>query len=255
MSNDRALGDLTRLVTKYGIFYAVVDDLITRQLVDFGAHTRNELAMLLEHVETDDVFVDIGAHIGTFAIPVAKKLGTHGKVLAIEGYRETFSILVRNLGANGLAHKVQPLCAIVGQGAKQKLQRVDVDGNTGAGFYAPDEKSGHEAVDARALISAYGFARPDFLKIDIEGMELSVLESITSIIAAHRPKLYVEVVADQLARFDASISDLDAFLRSFDYRFYRNIGERNSPNDHYIKTELLSLDEGGGFFDLLALPE
>jgi FkbM family methyltransferase len=255
MLSDRAPGDLTRVVTKYGTLYAVVDDLITRQLVDFGAHTRNELAMLLEHVDTDDVFVDIGAHIGTFTIPVAKQLGARGKVLAIEGRSETFGILVRNLGANGLAHKVQPLCAIVGEGPKQKLRRVDVDGNTGAGFYAPDETSVHEAADARTLISTYGFARPDFVKIDIEGMELSVLRSIAPIIAANRPKLYVEVVADQLERFGASIFDLDAFLRSFDYRFYRNIGERNSPNDQYLKTELLSLEDGGRFFDLLALPE
>jgi FkbM family methyltransferase len=255
MSSDRVLSDLTRLVTKYGIFYAVVDDLITRQLVDFGAHTRNELAMLLDHVSADDVFVDIGAHIGTFTIPVAKKLGTRGKVLAIEGRGETFSILVRNVGANGLAHKVQPLCAIVGEGSKQKLQRVDVDGNTGAGFYTPDDTSEQKAVDTRTLISAYGFARPDFLKIDVEGMELNILRSIAPIIVAHRPKLYVEVVADQLTRFGASISDLDAFLRSFGYRFYRNVGERNSPNDHYLKIELLSLDQGGCFFDLLALPE
>jgi FkbM family methyltransferase len=255
MLSDRVLSDLTRLATKYGILYTVVDDLITRQLVDFGAHTRNELAMLLKHVDTDDVFVDIGAHVGTFTIPVAKKLGTRGKVLAIEGRDETFSILAKNVGANGLAHKVQPLCAIVGQGPKQKLRRVDVDGNTGASFYAPDETSAQEAVDAKSLISAYGFARPDFVKIDIEGMELSVLRSIAPIIATHRPKLYVEVVADQLARFGASIFDLDAFLRSFDYRFYRNIGERNSPNDHYLRTELLSLEDGGRFFDLLALPD
>jgi FkbM family methyltransferase len=255
MSSDRVLGNLTRLVTKFGILNALVDDLITRQLVDFGAHTRNELAMLLEHVDPDDVFVDIGAHIGTFTIPVAKKLGTRGKALAIEGRSETFGILVRNVGANGLAHKVQPLCAIVGQGPKQKMRRVDVDSNTGAGFYTPDETSAHEAVDARTLISAYGFARPDFVKIDIEGMELSVLRSIAPVIAAHRPKLYVEVVADQLARFGASIGDLDAFLRSFDYRFYRNVGERNSPNDQYLKTELLSLEDGGRFFDLLALPD
>jgi hypothetical protein len=64
-----------------------------------------------------------------------------------------------------------------------------------------------------------------------------------------------QAVADQLERFGASIFDLDAFMRSFDYRFYRNIGERNSPNDHYLKTELLSLEDGGRFFDFLALPE
>lgn len=255
MSDDSAPTDLTRLVTKHGIFYTVDGDLITRQLIEFGAHTRNELAMVLEHVDEGDVIIDIGAHIGTFAIPIAQKSGPRGKVLAIEGCAKAYALLERNVGANGLAHKIQTLNTVVGQGSQQKLRRVDVDGNTGAGFYTLDSTSECGAVDTRRLICTYGFARPAFLKIDIEGMELVVLRSVAPIISAHRPKLYVEVVADKLARFGGSISDLDAFLRSFGYRFYRNTGERNSANDRFVKTELSSLDDGGSFFDLLALPE
>lgn len=46
---------------------APADDLITQQLIAFGAHTRNELAMLLTFIDPDDVVVDVGAHIGTFS--------------------------------------------------------------------------------------------------------------------------------------------------------------------------------------------
>jgi FkbM family methyltransferase len=255
MSNDLALVHQTRLVTVHGVFYSFADDVITRHLINYGAHTRNELAMVLDHVDEGDVVVDIGAHIGTFAVPIARKLGPHGKLLAIEGCAETCALLERNVGANGLVHRIQSRCAIVGQGPQQKLRRVEVSGNTGAGFYTPDPASEYEAIDARSLICVHGFARPNFIKIDVEGMELLVLRSIAPIIGPHRPKLYIEVVAYQLARFGASVSDLDAFLRSFGYRFYRNTGERNSANDQYVKTELISLGSGGHFFDVLALPE
>src|SRR3977135_570838 len=102
MSGNPASTKLTRLVAMHGVFHAVTDDLITRQLIEFGAHTRNELAMVLAHVDEDDVFVDIGAHIGTFVIPVARELGPRGKCLAIEGCAETHTLLERNVGTNGL---------------------------------------------------------------------------------------------------------------------------------------------------------
>jgi FkbM family methyltransferase len=245
---------LARVETPHGVFHAVADDHITNQLVLYGAHTRNELAMVLDHVRDGDVFVDIGAHIGTFAIPVARKLGQNGKLLAIEGAPETHALLERNIGANGLAHRIQTVCAIVGD-APRKLRRVDVEGNTGAGFYRPDVLSDWCATDARTLVCAYGFARLDFLKLDVEGMEALVIRSMAPLFAARRPKLYIEMVASQLARFGGTLSEIDLFLRSFGYRFFCNTGERNSTDDQYIKTELSSLEEGGGFFDLLALSD
>lgn len=256
MVSDPATPGLVRLSTLHGVFYTTVDDLITRQLIEFGAHTRNELAMVLDHVREGDTFVDLGAHIGTFAIPIARKLGRRGKLLAIEGSPDTHALLERNVGANGLSARIQTIRAIAGLGPGQRLQRVEVEHNTGAGFYISDgaSDSAYSSIDTRLLICAHGFARLNFLKIDIEGMEYFALQSIAPLLEAQRPKLYIEVVAKQLARFGATVAELDGFLRGFGYRFYRNTGDRNSLNDAYVKTELTSLEEGGGFFDLLALP-
>jgi FkbM family methyltransferase len=257
MVSDPTATGLERLSTLHGVFYAATDDLITRQLIEFGAHTRNELAMVLDHVREGETFVDLGAHIGTFAIPIARKLGPRGKLLAIDGSPDTHALLERNVGANGLAHRIQTICAIAGHGPAQHLQRVEVGHNTGAGFYISDgtSASAYRSIDTRWLICAHGFARLDFLKIDIEGMESLVLQSVAPLLEAQRPKLYIEVVAEQLARFGATVAELDRFLRGFGYRFLRNTGDRNSVNDAYVKTELTSLERGGAFFDLLALPK
>jgi FkbM family methyltransferase len=243
-----------RVSTPNGGFRAMAGDLITNQLVDFGAHTRNELAMVLEHIGEADVCVDIGAHIGTYAIPIAQKLGPKGRLLAVEGSGAIYELLQANVCENGLIHKIETVQAIVGDGSGRRLRRVDVEGNTGAGYYVGDEQADLAALDAYALLCAKGFARPDFIKVDIEGMELVALRSLAPLVSRHRPKLYIEVVAEQLARFGASLADLQAYLSEFDYRFYRNTGERNSSNDRFEKTELRNLEDGGGFFDLLALP-
>ena len=64
--------------TIFGPFACFADDLINEQLLKFGAHTRNELAMLLAFVEAGDVVYDIGAHIGSFAVPLAAAVGESG---------------------------------------------------------------------------------------------------------------------------------------------------------------------------------
>ena len=105
------------------------------------------------------------------------------------------------------------------------------------------------------LICGHGFARVSFLKIDVEGMEGFVLRSIAPLIELNRPKLYIEIAAKQLERFGTTVNELNSFLSSFGYRFFRNTGHRNSANDVYEKTEIATLDEGGDFFDVLALPD
>jgi hypothetical protein len=69
----------------FGTVVAFKDDLITQQIIRFGAHTRPELAFLLNIINPRDKVFDIGAHIGTFAIPIAAKVGSQGRVLAVEG--------------------------------------------------------------------------------------------------------------------------------------------------------------------------
>jgi FkbM family methyltransferase len=245
---------IVRVEAKHGAFLAFENDLITNQLTEFGAHTRNELAMLLDQIDEDDTVIDLGAHIGTYAIPIAQKLGEGGRLLAVEGNPATFDLLKRNIALNALERRISAVCAVVGSASAQRLDRVEAPGNTGAGYYIRNSEAPIEAVDALKIIRDLGFGRPNFIKIDVEGMEPIVLRSLSEILNEHCPKLYVEVVKQQIARFDGTVQDIDSFLRSFGYRFFRNIGERNSQNDRYEQIELASLEEGGDFFDVLALP-
>jgi hypothetical protein len=68
-----------------------------------------------------------------------------------------------------------------------------------------------------------------------------------------RPILYIEVAANLLKRYGASVGDLNEILETYGYRLFRNVGARNSAHDEFVVQELSSLDEGGDFFDVLAL--
>ena len=56
----------------------------------------------------DDVF-DLGCHIGTFAIPLAKKIGSDGRIVVVEALPETFSGLAAREGVPMLSAGPLPI--------------------------------------------------------------------------------------------------------------------------------------------------
>ncbi|MHA1664402.1 MAG: FkbM family methyltransferase [Candidatus Njordarchaeales archaeon] len=57
-----------------------------------------------EHLKLNkgDVFVDVGAHIGKYTVPVAKIVGENGLVIAVEPHPENYRTLVKNIRLNDL---------------------------------------------------------------------------------------------------------------------------------------------------------
>jgi FkbM family methyltransferase len=243
--------------TIFGPFACFANDLINRQLLTFGAHTRNELALLLAFVDAGDVVYDIGAHIGTFAVPLAAAVGASGRLVAVEANVDTYDRLLRNLASHGLLSPTGPTHAVHGViGGAEKYGAQPVPGNTGATWFRPDPaiKEGPPILGLDELHAAQGGGRVDVIKIDIEGMELAALRTAQELLA-QRPVLYLEISNQHLDRQGATLAEVEALLRGHRYRFFRNVGERNSSHDGFTLHALDSLVEGGPFFDLLAIPE
>jgi hypothetical protein len=57
-----------------------------------------------------------------------------------------------------------------------------------------------------------------------------------------------------MARYGVTLPEVATFLAPYDYRCFRNIGDRNSTHDGFELAELGDLHEGGEFYDLLAVP-
>ena len=92
-----------RVRSVHGEVEAFADDLITRQIRKFGAHTRPEFAFALAALGHRMNVFDIGAHIGTFSVAALGKLAPRQRLLAVEGSAETFAVLQSNLAGRGAA--------------------------------------------------------------------------------------------------------------------------------------------------------
>ena len=252
-SDDRTKkrGRLIEVEAIFGRLLAFPDDLITNQIMKFGAHVRPELAMLLTMIAPGDRVFDLGAHIGTFTIPIAQKAGPAGKVLAVEALPRTFRVLQRNLRKNGVVPAVTAVNALVGA-TGARYAPVRNRRNSGGTHFEETEKesTGVEVVNIDMLCERQFY--PRVIKIDVEGFEFAALAG-SRVIAETRSILYAEVSARSLRRMGHGIDDLDELLRSHDYRLFRNVAPRNAASDAFEIRELAHLSEGGEFFDVLAI--
>lgn len=244
--------------TVAGRFLSRPGDLISTHFELFGGHTRNELAMVLSLLDEGDVIVDAGAHIGSFTVPMARRVGTRGLVVAIEPDAGNVELLYQNVVRNDVADRVPVVASTVSADTATPLLAVHDPTNSGAVYHVPGGKTGAAVATSTIDSLVAERIRPRrvaLIKLDVEGQELSALESSAGTITSDRPLLYCEIVAAQLERQGHSVADVESFLRVHRYRLFRNAGDRNSTHDRFEIVALDSLTSGGPFFDCLAVPD
>jgi FkbM family methyltransferase len=146
------------------------------------------------------VFVDVGANDGYYTLFAARRVGASGRVVAAEPSSRERAHLQRNLGRNGLDNvSVVPAAigAAVGIADLHLAHGVHAGHNTLGGFAHDDvvraslERVPVEPLDA--VIARLGLARVDFVKIDVEGAEASVIAGAHAVLTTMRPVLLVEI--------------------------------------------------------------
>jgi FkbM family methyltransferase len=140
-------------------------------------YNREELDFLRAHLPAGGVFVDVGANVGTYALPLAQAVGTGGKVIAVEPHPVTHARLAFNRAASRLA-QVTLVAAAAGSDDGELLIETDGD-NLGASHVVMGAASA-SAIKVRSrtlqhILGDAGASKVDALKIDVEGFEDRVL--------------------------------------------------------------------------------
>jgi len=64
---------------------------------------------------------------------------------------------------------------------------------------------------------ASGLPEPDFVKLDVEGLELDVLQGMTSVMKRRHPRLYIEIHGADVERKLANVTAVASFLWQHGY--------------------------------------
>lgn len=149
-----------------------------------GTFDYDHLNKALEYVTSDNVAVDCGAHYGSWSIPLSKHFST---VYAFEARPDVFSCLQRN--TKSTQNIITRNCAV-----GHKFDNVDVgtgqwkgrDGNSGIGTVIGPGTIPMIPLDSLKL------EHVDFIKVDVEGFELFVLQGAEETLKRCKPVVIFE---------------------------------------------------------------
>jgi FkbM family methyltransferase len=175
---------------RHGLFHYFPHDIYVGRSLDlYGEFAEQEARLFQQVLPAGGVVVEAGANIGALTVPIAKRVGPTGRVLAYEPQPVIAALLARNRASNQLAQIEicqAALGAAPGQIALQLIEYRTLGNFGGVALGTGAAAVLVETIDARAL------ARVDLIKIDVEGMECDVLAGARATIARTRPVLYVE---------------------------------------------------------------
>jgi FkbM family methyltransferase len=207
---------------------------------DFIVMTRHEDDIIERFLpKQGDIVVDIGAHMGRYTIIGSKRVGTQGKVVAIEAHPGNFEMLNRNIKLNQLTNVIPLNYAVYSKETKIKL-------------YLPDEESGytmHHSIMSNYVFTKYkdktedkfvevsantldyflqleGITDVNWIKIDVEGAEFEVLKGAHNVLSNSKNiSLLIEVHGKDT--YEPIIKSLRSYNFKIDFEKTYENGEKH----------------------------
>lgn len=182
-----------RPVFNYEMYIDIKDPGISKELAIFGQRELEHRLILKEILKPGMTVWDLGANIGYYAIMEAKLVGTKGKIYAVEPSPSNIELLKKNIALNHCEETVE--VSPVGISNRNGEAEFFLSEMSNVNTFHPTTRSGTRAahltgktlrvsiVDVPTFIKG---KRPvDLVRMDIEGHEVEVFESIIRAIKEH----------------------------------------------------------------------
>jgi FkbM family methyltransferase len=172
---------------------------------------RNEMLTWRNGLRSGDLFIDVGANVGSYAIWAAE-LGA--EVMALEPAADTFALLEENVALNGYPIKAIRAAAGATPGVarftsgRDCVNRLDPDGAAEIAVVTIDSIIGNRTVAG--------------MKVDVEGFEIDVLRGCEQALSEHRVRLIqLEWNSTSMQAVGTDRRPVADLLAKHNYRLYR----------------------------------
>jgi FkbM family methyltransferase len=222
--------DVPTKVRRMGINW----DLDLDEGIDFAiyllrAHERRTIASYRKVVRPGDIVLDIGANIGSHTLPLAARVGASGRVVGVEPTKFAMDKLRRNLALNpefsDIVVPVQAMLSNSTEGAPPvtlpSSWPLDQSGDVHPEMRSVEQSTvGAEMLTVDALVSRLELPSVDFIKLDVDGYEVAVLEGAENVLRTHAPRIVMELAEYTLVERGRSLDELLEMLVGHGYRIF-----------------------------------
>lgn len=181
-----------------------------------GLHEFEDMGFLLHFLRKDDLFVDIGANIGSYTILASSVIGSRS--FSFEPIPATFDWLRKNIAVNSASDRVRLYNKGVGSRSGMLVFTADQDTTNHVVENLPDSNSsGHISVEVVTLDEILGNEKPILLKIDVEGFESKVLEGACRTLSATDTRAVIMEINGSGTRYGVSDDVLLTKMKDFGF--------------------------------------
>lgn len=160
------------------------------------------------------VVVDVGGFVGNHAVYFARVCQAR-EVVAFEPQSRMANVLGCNIVLNGVGQIVRLQRIALGERVGRASALGGLVGSAATTAFCYDDR-GSVPVET---IDVFEFKRMDLLKVDVEGMELSVLRGASSALSRLSPLVWVEAVSER------AYHDVENYLNEQGYKLLESLSE------------------------------
>ena len=172
---------IVRRIHNYKLRLDLYDSGLSKDIAVRGTREEQLKYIIDREVNDGDVILDVGANIGYYAIMLAKKVGSKGKVYAIEPEPNNMVRLEENIRLNGVNSIVEPFKIGAADNIGIGKLHVSKFSNLHSFFQSEYGIEGHEPIEVPLTdISSFikGKRTVDLLRMDVEGYEVEVINGL-----------------------------------------------------------------------------
>jgi len=176
--------------------------------------------------ETNDIVLDIGANIGVYSLKSSQSVSPNGKVIAIEADPDIFDSLKVNVQLNSKTNIIPLNYAIFDKQKNVLLYRSTNSSPTNSlEIINNAEKINVKANTIDNVIDELNLKKIDWIKIDVEGVEIQVLNGAKKLLTQNsKLKLIIEVHKKELELV------IENMLKNYNFTIEWEHGTMNSPH-------------------------
>ena len=189
----------------------------------YGTYEELESKIMEEKIEMGNIVVDVGANIGLHTLNMARIVGNTGQVFAFEPDPSNFEILKKNVKINNYKNIILEQKAVGDKHGRTTLYQSDHPGKHRI-FPQTEQAKSQVQVELTNLDNYFDSDMTDkinFIKIDVEGLEFSVLKGMKNILKnSKKIKILFEFMPENTIEVGFTPIELLNYLTSNDFKLY-----------------------------------
>ena len=190
----------------------------------YGTYEKLEAKIMEEKIKVGNITVDVGANIGLHTLNMARIVGNTGRVFAFEPDPSNFEILEKNVKINNYQNIILEQKAVGDKHGRTTLYQSDNPGNHRL-FPLTKQAKGQIQVELTSLDKYFTDSnlanKINFIKIDVEGFEFSVLKGMKNILKNNK-KIKILFENMQINTIQAGFTPIKVlnYLTSYDFKLF-----------------------------------